>query len=167
MIGRVTSTKMEKTVSVIVESRKTHPLYKKTYAWSKRYLAHDEMGAQMGDIVRIVKSRPISKRKHWMVVKILGRDIVPMSEEALKAEAEEMIAEVMPEEKEQQVESAVEVKAELAKETEVKKAKAPKAEKPKKEAKEVTGQAEETKVTKATKETLPSKEAKAKKGAKK
>jgi small subunit ribosomal protein S17 len=100
MIGRVVSNKLEKTVTILVESRKTHPLYKKTYAWSKRYLVHDEMGAQMGDIVRVVKSRPFSKRKHWLVTKILGRDIVPMSEEALKAESEEAIAEVMLEEKE-------------------------------------------------------------------
>lgn len=105
MIGRVVSTKMNKTVTVLVESRKTHRMYKKTYAWSKKYLAHDEKDSQMGDIVQIIKCRPISKRKHWMVTKVLGKDIVPMSEEALKAEAANVIAEVMPEEKEEKLSS--------------------------------------------------------------
>ena len=96
MIGRVVSNKTAKTVTVLVESRKSHPLYKKTYAWSKKYLVHDEMGAEMGDIVDIKKSRPFSKRKHWMVVKIVGRDIVPMNEAALKEVSQDVIEEVMP-----------------------------------------------------------------------
>lgn len=100
MIGRVVSTKTQKTVTVIVESRKTHPLYKKTYAWSKKYLVHDETGAQMGDLVQIEKSRPFSKRKHWQVIKVVGRDIVPMNEEALKEVSQEVIEEVMPAEEE-------------------------------------------------------------------
>jgi len=95
MIGRVVSNKTAKTVTVLVESRKSHPLYKKTYAWSKKYLVHDEMGAEMGDIVDIKKSRPFSKRKHWMVVKIVGRDIVPMNEAALKEVSQDVIEEVM------------------------------------------------------------------------
>jgi small subunit ribosomal protein S17 len=96
MIGRVVSNKTAKTVTVLVESRKSHPLYKKTFAWSKKYLVHDEIGAQMGDIVDIKKSRPFSKRKHWMVAKIVGRDIVPMNEEALKEVSQDVIEEVMP-----------------------------------------------------------------------
>lgn len=107
MIGRVVSDKTEKTVTVLVESRKTHPLYKKTYAWSKKYLVHDEMNVKMGDVVMIEKSRPYSKRKHWKVVKVVGRDIVPMNEEALKEVSQEVIEEVMPEEKEEVVESEV------------------------------------------------------------
>lgn len=103
MIGRVVSDKTAKTVTVLVGSRKTHPLYKKTYAWSKKYLVHDEVGAVMGDIVEIKKSRPFSKRKHWMVVKVVGRDIVPMNEEALKEMSQEDIEEVMPEEKEEKL----------------------------------------------------------------
>lgn len=100
MIGRVVSNKTEKTVTILVESRKTHPLYKKSFAWSKKYLVHDEMGAQMGDVVEVEKCRPISKRKHWRVVKIVGRDIVPMNTEALKEISQEHIEEVMPEESE-------------------------------------------------------------------
>lgn len=100
MNGRVVSDKTAKTVTVLVESRKSHPLYKKTYAWSKKYLVHDEVGAVMGDLVEIKKSRPFSKRKHWMVVKVIGRDIVPMNEEALKVMSQEDIEEVMPEQSE-------------------------------------------------------------------
>ncbi len=65
MIGRVVSDKTDKTVTILVESRKTHPLYKKTYAWSKKYLVHDELGAKEGDVVSIIPTRPISKRKRW------------------------------------------------------------------------------------------------------
>jgi small subunit ribosomal protein S17 len=120
MIGRVVSNKTAKTVTVLVESRKSHPLYKKTYAWSKKYLVHDETGAQMGDLVDIKKSRPFSKRKHWMVVKVVGRDIVPMNEEALKEVSQEVIEEVMPVEVEETVEN-VESEVKVEEKTEDKK----------------------------------------------
>ncbi len=120
MIGRVVSNKTAKTVTVLVESRKSHPLYKKTYAWSKKYLVHDETGAQMGDLVDIKKSRPFSKRKHWMVVKVVGRDIVPMNEEALKEVSQEVIEEVMPVEVEEAVEN-VESEVKVEEKTEDKK----------------------------------------------
>jgi small subunit ribosomal protein S17 len=100
MNGRVVSNKTQKTVTVLVESRKTHPLYKKTYARSKKYLVHDEVGAAVGDLVEIQKSRPFSKRKHWQVIKVVGRDIVPMNEEKLKEMSQEDIEEVMPEQPE-------------------------------------------------------------------
>jgi small subunit ribosomal protein S17 len=135
MIGRVVSDKTEKTVTVLVESRKTHPLYKKTYAWSKKYLVHNEVGAVIGDVVTIEKCRPISKRKHWIVTKVVGRDIVPMNEEALKKVSQEDIEEVMPEEKEEEtVESeqpqlVVEEAVKEEKPKEVKKAKKVKGEK--------------------------------------
>lgn len=127
MIGRVVSAKMQKTVSVLVEGKKTHPLYKKTYVWSKKYLVHDEMGAKEGDVVSIIETRPISKNKHFKVLKIVGKDVVALGEAAMKQVEEEAIAEVMPEEKEEVVESAeaeVKVEAEPKKETkkEVKKA---------------------------------------------
>lgn len=129
MIGRVVSNKTAKTVTVLVESRKSHPLYKKTYAWSKKYLVHDEMGAEMGDIVDIKKSRPFSKRKHWMVVKIVGRDIVPMNEAALKEVSQDVIEEVMPVEVEtENVEAEVKVE-EKADEKPAKKTKKAKEEK--------------------------------------
>lgn len=121
MIGRVVSNKTAKTVTVLVESRKSHPLYKKTYAWSKKYLVHDETGAQMGDLVDIKKSRPFSKRKHWMVVKVVGRDIVPMNEEALKEVSQEVIEEVMPVEVEEETVENVESEVKVEEKTEDKK----------------------------------------------
>lgn len=96
MIGRVVSTKMQKTATVLIEGKKTHPLYKKTYVWSKKYLVHDEMGAKLGDVVRIAPTRPISERKHFKIVKILGKDEVALGEAAMKKVEEEAIAEVMP-----------------------------------------------------------------------
>jgi small subunit ribosomal protein S17 len=112
MIGRVVSAKMQKTVTVLVEGKKTHPLYKKTFVWSKKYLAHDEMGAKEGDVVSIISTRPISKNKHFKVAKILGKDVVALGEAAMKQVEQEAIEEVMPEEKEETVE-AVEVEAKV------------------------------------------------------
>jgi small subunit ribosomal protein S17 len=113
MIGRVVSAKAEKTVTVLVEGKKTHPLYKKTFVWSKKYLVHDEFGAKDGDVVSIAPTRPISKRKHFKVIKIIGKDVVALGEAAMKQVEEEAIAEVMPEEKEEAAEKVeAEVKAE-------------------------------------------------------
>ena len=70
--GKVVSNKMEKTVVVAIQSTKTHPLYKKLLRRTTKFMAHDEKGqVQVGDVVRIVESRPISKMKHWRVVEIL------------------------------------------------------------------------------------------------
>ena len=67
--GVVVSNKGDKTVTVKVERRFMHPLYKKTIRRSKKYAAHDENNRfNVGDVVRIIESRPISKRKHWMVI---------------------------------------------------------------------------------------------------
>lgn len=98
MIGRVVSVKMAKTATVRVESRKTHPLYKKTYVWSKKYLADDPMGVALGDVVEILKVAPISKRKHFRITKVIGKDFVALGEEHMQKKAEEAIAEVLPEE---------------------------------------------------------------------
>lgn len=99
MQGRVVSAKMPKTVTVLVEHRKTHPLYGKSVRRSKRYLVHDGLGAILGDVVQILQTRPMSKNKHFKVGKIVGRDMEAIVEEQLKMEAEKAIAEVMPEEK--------------------------------------------------------------------
>lgn len=99
MIGRVVSAKLKGTVTVLIERVVTHPLYKKTYKQSKKYLVDDQVGAKLGDIVDIVNCRPISKNKHWKVTKVLGRDFVELATEAMMEKAEEAIAEVMPEEK--------------------------------------------------------------------
>jgi small subunit ribosomal protein S17 len=72
MVGRVVSNKMDKTVVVVVESLKRHSLYKKVLRKRKKYKAHDADNAcQIGDLVRIVESRPLSKEKRWVVTEIL------------------------------------------------------------------------------------------------
>jgi small subunit ribosomal protein S17 len=69
LTGRVTSDKMDKTVTVLVDRRIMHPLYKKFIRRSKKYAAHDEANVcAIGDMVRIIECAPISKRKTWTVV---------------------------------------------------------------------------------------------------
>jgi len=72
LIGRVTSDKMDKTVVVEVERLQRHRLYRKVVKRTKKYMAHDEEKAcRIGDLVRIVESRPLSRRKHWVVEEIV------------------------------------------------------------------------------------------------
>jgi small subunit ribosomal protein S17 len=72
--GVVASTKMDKTVVVEVITRKPHPLYKKTVVRTSRLYAHDEDNElRIGDRVRIVETRPLSKQKRWRLVEILER----------------------------------------------------------------------------------------------
>lgn len=67
--GTVVSDAADKTISVLVERRIKHPLYKKTIRRSKKYAAHDEQNkVKVGDVVRIEECRPISKTKTWQVV---------------------------------------------------------------------------------------------------
>ncbi len=73
LTGVVISDKMDKTVVVRVSRAFRHPLYKKVVRSHKKYKAHDELGAHVGDQVRIVESRPISKTKHWVVEAIVRR----------------------------------------------------------------------------------------------
>jgi small subunit ribosomal protein S17 len=73
--GVVTSNKMEKTVVVEISRTYRHPLYKKVVHTRKNIMAHDLLGCEVGDHVRIVESRPISRHKHWVVEEILRRDI--------------------------------------------------------------------------------------------
>ena len=76
LTGRVTSDKMEKTVTVLVERRVMHPLYKKFIRRSKKYAAHDEANlCKEGDSVRIEECRPLSKRKSWLVVERNGETV--------------------------------------------------------------------------------------------
>lgn len=73
-IGVVTSDKMDKTITIKVSTKKLHPLYKKYVSRSKKYKAHDEKNeAKIGDTVRIVESRPISRDKCWRLVEIIAR----------------------------------------------------------------------------------------------
>ena len=72
--GLVVSDKMDKTVVVAVETRKVHPLYKKAIRVTKRYKAHDENNAcKIGDTVKIIETRPLSKEKRWRVVEITSK----------------------------------------------------------------------------------------------
>jgi small subunit ribosomal protein S17 len=67
--GVVTSDKADKTITVRVERRFTHPIYKKTVRSSKKYAVHDEENkCKVGDVVKIIESRPMSKTKKWAVV---------------------------------------------------------------------------------------------------
>ena len=76
LTGRVTSDKTDKTVTVLVERRVMHPLYKKFIRRSKRYTAHDEANlCKQGDTVSIEECRPISKTKSWLVVARNGADV--------------------------------------------------------------------------------------------
>jgi small subunit ribosomal protein S17 len=73
-VGVVVGNKMQKTVIVAVEKHKRHPLYKKSMRRTQRYKAHDEKGlCALGDTVRILESRPLSREKRWRVVEILAR----------------------------------------------------------------------------------------------
>ncbi len=74
LTGRVTSDKMDKTVTVLVDRRVMHPIYKKFIRRSKKYAAHDEANTcKTGDLVRIEECPPISKRKSWLVVERNGQ----------------------------------------------------------------------------------------------
>jgi small subunit ribosomal protein S17 len=89
LTGRVTSDKMDKTITVLVERRVIHPLYKKFIRRSKKYAAHDELNVcKIGDAVRIEECRPISKRKTWMLVERNGEAVErPLGYEAPVREA--------------------------------------------------------------------------------
>jgi small subunit ribosomal protein S17 len=74
LIGRVVSDKMDKTAVVVVERLVRHPRYGKVLKRTKKYKAHDEENAcQIGDTVRIVESRPLSREKRWVIEEILKR----------------------------------------------------------------------------------------------
>ena len=76
LVGRVTSDKQDKTITVLVERRVIHPLYKKFIRRSKNYAAHDDTNqCQVGDVVRIEECRPISKRKTWLLVERNGEAV--------------------------------------------------------------------------------------------
>lgn len=124
MVGRVISTKMQKTVVVLIERIAMHPLYKKTFKRSKKYLVDDPIGVKNGDMVEIIKVSPVSKNKHWRITKVVGKNLAEIAEEKLKVAAEEVIAEVMPEKPEESVEHNVSESAETEE-----KAKKPKTEK--------------------------------------
>ena len=76
LTGVVTSEVADKTITVTVTSRETHPIYKKQYTVTRKYAAHDEKNdAHKGDTVRIVEVRPISKRKSFTLDEIIKRSV--------------------------------------------------------------------------------------------
>jgi small subunit ribosomal protein S17 len=80
--GVVSSTAADKTIVVTVNSSKTHPLYRKQYTVSKKFMAHDEKNeAQVGDRVAIVETRPLSARKRFALSKVLEKAAVRHTED--------------------------------------------------------------------------------------
>ncbi|AAX17815.1 MULTISPECIES: 30S ribosomal protein S17 [Borrelia] len=74
LIGKVVSDKMSKTIVVEIVQRKMHPIYHKYLKVSRRVKAHDEREeSKLGDKVKIIESRPISKEKRWMLVEVLEK----------------------------------------------------------------------------------------------
>jgi len=70
-LGKVVSKKMEKTALVEVERIVTHPVYKKRTKKVKKYKVHDEMGTSVGDMVKFVNTKPISKEKHFIIKEVV------------------------------------------------------------------------------------------------
>ncbi|MGA9117493.1 MAG: 30S ribosomal protein S17 [Bacteroidota bacterium] len=73
-IGRVVSDKMQKSIVVSIERHVPHPVYKKYYRRTSKLMAHDEKGeARVGDIVKVMETRPLSSRKRWRLVEVVER----------------------------------------------------------------------------------------------
>jgi len=77
LVGRVVSDANDKTITVLVETYRNHPLYGKRVKYSKKYRAHDEENiAKVGDTVKIVQTRPLSKTKRYELVSVLEKAVV-------------------------------------------------------------------------------------------
>ena len=88
LIGYVVSNKMQKTIVVEVTRQKSHPLYGRVIKRSKKFYAHDEQGqAQIGDVVRLRETRPLSKLKRWNLEEIVRlAKMVPQNQDAPEAQ---------------------------------------------------------------------------------
>ena len=96
LVGIVTSDKRDKTITVSITSRETHPLYRKQYTYTRKYTAHDEKNeAGLGDKVEIAACRPLSKTKAYTLVKVLEKahGTVELKEEVTDALGEEKVEE--------------------------------------------------------------------------
>ncbi len=83
LIGTVSSDKPDKTIVVTVVTRKTHPIYRKQYSVSTKFMAHDEKNeAKFGDKVSIEETRPLSARKRFMLKEVISRPAIVGSKEA-------------------------------------------------------------------------------------
>lgn len=77
LVGRVVSAKNDKTITVLVETYKNHPLYGKRVKYSKKYVAHDEKNvAKEGDTVRLTASKPISKTKRYVLKEVVEKAVI-------------------------------------------------------------------------------------------
>ena len=73
-VGKVVSNKMDKSITVMIERTMKHPRYEKTFRTSSKLMAHDENNeANIGDVVRVMETRPMSKRKCWRLAEIIER----------------------------------------------------------------------------------------------
>lgn len=87
LLGEVVSDRMHKTITVMVERRVRHPIYERVIRRSKKYHAHDEGNqCQIGDVVRIVETRPLSRTKRWRLQEIVRRRIDATSASATVSE---------------------------------------------------------------------------------
>ena len=90
IIGIVSSTKGDKTIVITVHTRKMHPIYRKQYSVTKKFMAHDEKNeCQVGDKVQIIETRPISKRKRFALDKIIEKPTLRESDMAATKETVE------------------------------------------------------------------------------
>ncbi|MBD7970968.1 30S ribosomal protein S17 [Paenibacillus gallinarum] len=77
LVGKVVSDKMDKTIVVAVETYKKHDLYHKRIKYTKKFKAHDENNtAKIGDVVKIMETRPLSKDKNWRLVEVVEKAII-------------------------------------------------------------------------------------------
>jgi len=80
--GKVVSTKMAKTATVVVERILVHPIYKKRFKRVRKFQVHDELGVKIGDKVSFVTTRPVSKLKKWKIIEVLGEKKAKTKEKA-------------------------------------------------------------------------------------
>ena len=89
LLGEVVSDRMHKTITVMVERRVRHPIYERVIRRSKKYHAHDEQNqCQIGDVVRIVETRPLSRTKRWRLQEIVRRRVDATSASATVSEGQ-------------------------------------------------------------------------------
>jgi len=120
-LGRVVSNKMDKTVVVAVETSRRHPAYKKTIRKMTKYKAHDEKNeCGLGDTVRLVETRPLSREKRWRVAEIVSKaEIIEIKPEEITVEPEALgIKPEVIEEEPEVVETKIEEVAEELEEAE-------------------------------------------------
>ena len=90
LLGEVVSDRMHKTITVLVERRVRHPIYERVIKRSKKYHAHDERNqCQLGDVVRIVETRPLSRTKRWRLQEVVRRRVDTASASAAVSEGQD------------------------------------------------------------------------------